>query len=94
MPLKARVSGVSGTIKYQVDGGKKEYRIIRVADSTVAIKCILYDRTKENNADRNVGDFHELHLQKRDIGVHNLNQNIQSYGEFQLRSKFRTAEDG
>lgn len=48
MPLKARVSGVSGTIKYQVDGGKKEYRIIRVADSTVAIKCILYDRTKEN----------------------------------------------
>lgn len=49
LPLKARVGGVSGTMNYQVDGGeKKEYKIIGVADSTGAIKCILYDRTKEN----------------------------------------------
>lgn len=48
LPLKARVGGVSGAMHYQVDGGeKKEYKIIGVADSTGAIKCILYDRTKE-----------------------------------------------
>lgn len=43
LPLKARVVG---TMHYQVDGGdKKEYKIIGVADSTGAIKCIMYDRT-------------------------------------------------
>lgn len=47
LPLKARVGGVSGTMHYQVDGEKKEYKIIGVADSTGAIKCILYDKTKE-----------------------------------------------
>lgn len=48
LPLKARVGGVSGAMHYQVDGGeKKEYKIIGVADSTGAIKCILYERTKE-----------------------------------------------
>lgn len=47
LPLKARVGGVSGTMHYQVDGGeRKEYKIIGVADSTGAIKCILY-RSKE-----------------------------------------------
>lgn len=35
--FKARVGGVSGTMHYQVDGGEKRS----------AIKCILYDRTKE-----------------------------------------------
>lgn len=49
LPLKARVGGKSGAMSYQVDGGEKmEYKIIGVADSTGAIKCILYDRTKEN----------------------------------------------
>lgn len=47
LPLKARVGGVSGTMHYQVDGGEKKYKIIGVADSTGAIKCILYDKTKE-----------------------------------------------
>lgn len=50
LPLKARVGGVSGSMHYQVDGGeKKEYKIIGVAEGTGAIKCILYDKTKETS---------------------------------------------
>lgn len=73
LPLKARVGGVSGAMHYQVDGGeKKEYKIIGVADSTGAIKCILYDRTKEKTLQK--GNSYELHLQKRAIRVNNHNK--------------------
>lgn len=95
MPLKARVGGVGGTIKYQVDGGKKEYRIIRVAESTVAIKCILYDRTKENTMQIGMSVILMNYIYKREISESIiLTKNIQSNGEFQLRSQFRTAEYG
>lgn len=76
LPLKARVGGVSGAMHYQVDGGeKKEYKIIGVADSTGAIKCILYDRTKEKNfAEGKLSNSYELHLQNRAIRVNNHNK--------------------
>ncbi|XP_062580032.1 uncharacterized protein LOC134242041 [Saccostrea cucullata] len=49
LPLKVKVCGRSGVTSYQVDGGeKKEYRVLGVADRTLAMKAILYDMTKEN----------------------------------------------
>lgn len=46
LPLKLKVCAIGSTQKYVTDGEKKEYTVVGLADTTDAIKGMVYDSSK------------------------------------------------
>lgn len=49
LPLKLKVCAIGTNQKYVTDGEKKEYTVVGLADTTDAIKGMVYDTSKLNN---------------------------------------------
>lgn len=49
LPLKLKVCAVDGSQKYLTDGKRKEYTVVRLADTIDAIKGMVYDSSKLMN---------------------------------------------
>lgn len=49
LPLKLKVCAIGTSQKYVTDGEKKEYTVVGLADTTDAIKGMVYDSSKLNN---------------------------------------------